>query len=44
MGQMVRLVTAADDGALVGHRALICDRDRNGAAQCDNNSAMLAFA
>jgi transposase InsO family protein len=28
MGQMVRLVTAADDGALVGHRALICDRDR----------------
>ena len=28
MGQMVRLVTAADYGALVGHRALICDRDR----------------
>ena len=28
MGQMVRLVTAADDGVLVGHRALICDRDR----------------
>jgi len=28
MGQMVRLVTAADDGLLVGHRALICDRDR----------------
>ena len=28
MGQMVRLVTAADDGALVGHRVLICDRDR----------------
>jgi transposase InsO family protein len=28
MGQMVRLATAADDGALVGHRALICDRDR----------------
>ena len=27
MGQMVRLVTAADDGVLVGHRALICDRD-----------------
>ena len=28
MGQMVRLVTAADYGVLVGHRALICDRDR----------------
>jgi putative transposase len=28
MGQMVRLVTAADDGVLVGHRALVCDRDR----------------
>ena len=28
MGQMVRLVTAADDGVLVGHRALICDRYR----------------
>ena len=28
MGQMVRLVTAADDGVLVGHRLLICDRDR----------------
>ena len=28
MGQMVRLVTAADDGVLVGHRVLICDRDR----------------
>jgi hypothetical protein len=25
---MVRLVTAADDGVLVGHSALICDRDR----------------
>ena len=28
MGEMVRLVTAADDSVLVGHRALICDRDR----------------
>jgi putative transposase len=28
MDQMVRRVTAADDGALVGHRVLICDRDR----------------
>ena len=28
MGQMVRLATAADDGVLVDHRALICDRDR----------------
>ena len=28
MGQMVRLATAADDGVLVGHRVLICDRDR----------------
>src|ERR1700674_244871 len=27
MGQIVRLVTAADDGALVGHHVLICDRD-----------------
>ena len=26
--QIVRLVTAADDGALIGHRVLICDRDR----------------
>jgi len=29
MGQIVRLVTAADDGVLIGHRMLICDRDRN---------------
>jgi len=28
MDQLVRRVTAADDGALVGHRVLICDRDR----------------
>jgi transposase InsO family protein len=28
MAQMVRLVTAADDGVLVGHRVLICDRDQ----------------
>ncbi len=28
MSQIVRLVTAADDGVLVGHRVLICDRDR----------------
>ena len=28
MGQIVRLVTAADDGVLIGHRVLICDRDR----------------
>jgi hypothetical protein len=28
MGRMVRHVTAADDGVLVGHCALICDRDR----------------
>jgi len=28
MDQIVRRVTAADDGALVGHRVLICDRDR----------------
>ena len=28
MDQIVRLVTAADDGALVGHHVLICDRDR----------------
>ena len=28
MSQVVRLVTAADDGVLSGHRRLICDRDR----------------
>ena len=28
MAQMVRRVTAADDGVLVGHRVLICDRDQ----------------
>jgi putative transposase len=28
MEQMVRLVTADDESALDGHRALICDRDR----------------
>jgi hypothetical protein len=28
MDQIVRLVTAADDGVLIGHRVLICDRDR----------------
>ena len=28
MSQIVRLMTAADDGVLIGHRALICDRDR----------------
>ena len=28
MSQIVRLVTAADDGVLIGDRALICDRDR----------------
>jgi transposase InsO family protein len=28
MGHMVRVATAADDGVLIGHRALICDRDR----------------
>ena len=28
MSQIVRLVTAAEDGVLIGHRALICDRDR----------------
>ncbi len=27
MQQVVRLVTAADDGILVDHRVLICDRD-----------------
>ena len=28
MSQIVRLATAADDGMLIGHRVLICDRDR----------------
>jgi transposase InsO family protein len=28
MGQVVRMMTAADDGVLGGHRVLICDRDR----------------
>jgi transposase InsO family protein len=32
MDQFVRRVTAADDGALVGHRVLICDRDRKWSA------------
>ena|SRR5262252_9001790 len=28
MAQVVRQMTAADDGVLAGHRVLICDRDR----------------
>jgi len=28
MSQMVRVATAADEGVLIDHRALICDRDR----------------
>jgi transposase InsO family protein len=28
MGQIVRLVMAADNGVLIGHRVLICVRDR----------------
>jgi len=28
MSQIVRLATAEDDGVLIGHRVLICDRDR----------------
>ena len=28
MRQVGRTLTAADEGALVGHRVLICDRDR----------------
>jgi transposase InsO family protein len=28
MGQVVRMMTAADNGVLGGHRVLICDRDR----------------
>ena len=28
MSQIVCLATAADDGVLIGHRVLICDRDR----------------
>jgi putative transposase len=28
MGQVVRMMTAADDGGLGGHRVVICDRDR----------------
>jgi len=28
MGQIVRLATAAEDGVLIGHSVLICDRDR----------------
>lgn len=27
MRQVARTLTAADDGLLVGHRVLICDRD-----------------
>ena len=45
MGQIVRLVTAGDDGVLVGYRALLCDRDRTWSrARCDNRSAMPASA
>ena len=32
MSQIVRLVTAADEGVLIGYRALICDRDRKWSA------------
>jgi hypothetical protein len=28
MGQVGRTLTAADAGVLIGHRVLICDRDR----------------
>ncbi len=28
MGQIVRLATSAEDGVLIGHRVMICDRDR----------------
>jgi len=33
MSQIAHLVTAADDGVLIGHRVLICDRIGNGAGQ-----------
>jgi hypothetical protein len=39
MGQIVRLVTAADDGVLIGHRVLICDRDRKWSVRCDSGWA-----
>ena len=32
MRQVSRTLTAADDGVLVGHRVLICDRDAKGSA------------
>ena len=43
MQQVVRLATAADDGILVGHRVLICDRDRkwSGAVRCRFGEASL---
>ena len=44
MSQIVRVVTAADDGALIGHRVLIGDRCGNGAAPCDNGVATPASA
>jgi putative transposase len=44
MGQRVRLVTAADDGVLVGHRVPSAIGIEHGAARCDNSLAMLASA
>jgi hypothetical protein len=44
MDQIVRLMTAADDGALVGHRVLICDRDRKWSGAVRRRFGNLAFA
>jgi transposase len=44
MGQAVRMMTAADDGVLVGHRVLICDRDRKWSRPVRDGSATPAFA
>ncbi len=34
IGHVARTLTAADDGLLVGHRVLICDRDAKWSAAC----------
>jgi hypothetical protein len=39
MGQVVRMMTAADDGVLSGHGVLICDRDRKWSRACANSVA-----
>jgi hypothetical protein len=44
MGQIVRLATAAEDGVLIGHRVLICDRDRKWSGVVRQRLATPAFS